>query len=286
MENKGLLDRKQIAGMNIHYMMYSLDYFLDCQQKVGIETIELWAAAPHFYLDAMTYQDCKEIRRKIASRGLEVKVVTPENCTYQYQLAAPKPMFFEKSFGYFSNGLKVASELGCNIMQINSGWGLFDEDREEAWKRAREMISRLAEEAQRYDILLAMESLRPEESQLITTLPDAKRMFDEVSHPNLKILIDTTAMSVAGETMEDWFRVFGDNIIHTHFIDSNPYGHLAWGDGNRDLELYLKTLQKYHYTGLLGQELTYETYYGKPLAVDEQNMKAYAPYLRHGAALS
>ena len=36
----------------------------------------------------------------------------------------------------------------------------------------------------------------------------------------LKILIDTTAMSVAGETIDDWFEVFGDDIWHTHFIDS------------------------------------------------------------------
>ena len=28
-----LIDRKQIAGMNIHYLFYSLDYFLDAQRE-------------------------------------------------------------------------------------------------------------------------------------------------------------------------------------------------------------------------------------------------------------
>ena len=35
------LQRRQIAGMNIHYLYYSLDYFLDAQAEVGLETIEL-----------------------------------------------------------------------------------------------------------------------------------------------------------------------------------------------------------------------------------------------------
>lgn len=142
-----LINREQIAGMNIHYLFYSLDYFLDKQAELGFKTIELWGGAPHFYLDSMGYQDAKEVRKKIESRGLQVKVFTPENVMYQYQMAAQTPELFEKSFQYFKNGLQVASELGCKIMQTNSGWGYWDEDREEAWKRSREMISKLADEA-------------------------------------------------------------------------------------------------------------------------------------------
>ena len=95
--------------------------------------------------------------------------------------------FLKKGFQYFKNGLQVASELGCKIMQTNSGWGYWNEDREEAWKRSREMISKLADEAGKLGICLAMESLRPQESQLVVTLKDAKRMYDEVNSPNLKI---------------------------------------------------------------------------------------------------
>lgn len=62
---KKLLNREQIAGMNIHYLFYSLDYFLDAQKELGFKTIELWGGAPHFYLDSMTYQDCKEVKKKL-----------------------------------------------------------------------------------------------------------------------------------------------------------------------------------------------------------------------------
>ena len=44
-ESKPTLRREQIAGMNIHYIMWSLDYFLDVQQRLGFESIELCGAA-------------------------------------------------------------------------------------------------------------------------------------------------------------------------------------------------------------------------------------------------
>ena len=54
--------REQVAGMNIHYLNYSLDYFLDAQQRLGFKSLELWCGAPHVWLDLMRYYDAKAIR--------------------------------------------------------------------------------------------------------------------------------------------------------------------------------------------------------------------------------
>ncbi len=32
----------QLAGMNIHYLFYSLKEFFAYQQKIGISSVELW----------------------------------------------------------------------------------------------------------------------------------------------------------------------------------------------------------------------------------------------------
>lgn len=273
------IKREQIAAMNIHYLFYSLDYFLDTQAKLGVKTIELWSGAPHFFIDSMTYTDCKEVRHKIESRGLSAKIITPENCTYQYQFAAQTKELFDKSFGYFSNAIKAGAELGCEIMAINSGWGYWNEDREEAFKRSCEMISKLSEVAEKQGLILAMESLRPQESQLVTTLKDAKRMYEEVNHKCLKVMIDTTAMGVACETIDQWFDAFGENIVHMHFIDGNPYGHLIWGDGNHNLAEWIETINKRGYKGHLGQEITDFDYFENPASHDKRNMEVFAPYI-------
>ena len=50
-----LLKREQIAGMNIHYLFYPLEYFLDAQVRAGIQTIEFWLGTPHFFLSHIEY---------------------------------------------------------------------------------------------------------------------------------------------------------------------------------------------------------------------------------------
>lgn len=276
-----LIERSQLAGMNIHYKYFSLEYFLDAQVRAGFQSIELWAGSPHFFLSDMEYDDCARVKRMVRERGLAVKVITPENCSVPYQFAAADPELYRRSFHYFKKGLDAGEELGCEIMAVHSGRGNLNEDREEAWKRGRDMLARLSDYARTKGITLAMESLRPQETNLAITLKDVKRMFDEIRHPNFKAMIDTCAMGVSGENPEQWFRVMGDeNIVHMHFVDGLPYGHLIWGDGRHDLAAWLKILHDHHYQGLLSQEITAPDYCYEPAKADIRNYRKFEPFMK------
>jgi protein FrlC len=272
--------REQIAGMNTHYIKYSLDYFLEAQQRADFRSIALWGGVPHFWLDYITYSDCRTIKKKVRDRGLKIVAFTAPACRYQYQFCAQEKDQNEKSYKYFTNGIKVTADLGCKIMTINSGWGYWDEDRETAWKRSEEMIARLVEIARQEGVVLAMETLRHEETQLVVKLEDAKRMFDEINHPSLKIMIDTIAMGVAGETLQQWFDVFGNDIVYTHFVDGTPYGHLIWGDGNYPMDAFIQCLNNNNYTGYLGQEITDTKYFEDPYIADIRNMRNFNRYIQ------
>lgn len=275
-----LIQRSQLAGMNIHYLYYSLDYFLNAQAEIGFTAIELWGGMPHFWLDHVSFSGCAAIREKINACGLQLAVFTPENCLYQYQVAAREAGHIQKSLAYFTNGLRAAASLGCGIMEISSGWGNRDEDRHEAWKRSAEMLYRLAVAAQKEGVLLALETLRPEESQLVTNIPSLRAMLAEVNHPNLKPMVDTCAMGVAGETLDDWFNAFGSEIIHIHFVDGTPYSHLIWGDGDRPLAEFIQSLNDHGYTGHLGQEITDFRYFEDPSTADRRNMIQFMPFFK------
>lgn len=280
-----LIERNQLAGMNIHYRYFSLEYFLESQVRAGFQNIELWAGSPHFFLSDMDYGDCVHVKRMLRERGLTVKVITPENCSVPYQFAAADPDLYRRSFSYFKKGLDAGEELGCGIMAVHSGRGNLNEDREEAWKRGRDMLARLSDYAEKKGITLAMESLRPEETNLAVTLNDVKRMFDEIHHPNFKTMIDTCAMGVSGENPEQWFQVLGDeNIVHMHFVDGTPYGHLIWGDGHHNLEAWLKTLQTHRYRGLLSQEITALDYCYKPAEADIRNYQMFVPFMEENSS--
>lgn len=263
--------RDQIDGMNIHWSQWSLDAFLDCQERLGFTGIELWGAMPHLWIDCLGYYDAKAIRHKIESRGLTANVLCPENVISPYQVNPQEELYVSRCHDYFANAIRCAAELGCTYLSINSGWGYWNESREEAWKRSRDMLRSLAEVAEQEGIVLTLETLRPQESQLVVTLEDEKRMLEEVGHPNLKAMVDTVAMSVSGETLEQWFESLGSDIRNMHFVDCNPYGHFVWDDGNRNLGDWVTTLDKYGYSGFLGQEITDERYLIDPAAADFRN---------------
>lgn len=270
-----LIKREQLVGMNQHYKKFSFDYFLDAQQRVGFQNIELWLGAPHFWLDSISYDDCKVIKKKVAEHGLQVVSATSPSMAYQYQYASREKYQFEQSIKYFSNGIKATAELGAKIMTINSGWGYWNDDFDTAFERSKDMISRLCSVASSEGIVLAMESLTSAESNIVNNIAAAKRMFDEINHPALKIMVDTIATGFAKETTSSWFEVFGNDLIHIHFVDGDhsTYAHYIWGDGQYPLEKELQCLNDNHYRGYLVQEVADDKYYGNPILADMENMK-------------
>ena len=91
----------RISVLNIHYINYSLDYFLDCQQALGVKNVELLAGRQDMWLDHKGSIDPKIIKKKLDDRGLKCPVITPDNCMLGYQFAAKEPELRERSYNYF-----------------------------------------------------------------------------------------------------------------------------------------------------------------------------------------
>lgn len=274
-----LVSKDRISVMNIHYANYSLDYFLDVQAELGVKNVELLGGHQGMWIDHKGYADTAPIRRKLEERGLKCPIITPEGIDYQYQYSGQSKELFERSYRFFANGVRMGAELGAKILMANSGWGYWTEDYEEGMKRTAEMFSRLSELCAEFDMEVAFESLRPQESHLCCDLKSTKDLIDRVNHPRCKAMLDLTAMEVAGETIEDWYAAFGpEKINHAHFVDGNPYGHLVWGEGHRNLEQCLNLLNSYGYTGYFSQELTDSSYYADPKSVDTRNMRMWSLY--------
>lgn len=267
------IKQSQLAVMNQHYRRYSLDYFLDCQQRLGVEQIELWCGASHFWLDHEGYGDVPALLEKLRRRNLRVVSVTAPSMAYQYQYASQEPEHLERSFRYFSNAIRLAARLGADRVVVNSGWGYSGEAEEPMWDRCRSHLSRLCHVAGEEGILLVMESLRRDESNLVYNLERARRMFREVGHPQLKMMVDNIATGAAGESLDEWFDAFGPDLIHMHFLDGDPWLHNIWGDGNTSLSRQIETLERRGFTGYLVQEVADEHYFSDPYAADERNLR-------------
>ena len=130
-----------------------------------------------------------------------------------------------------------------------SGWGNYDEPKEEAWKRSVEGLWSMAELAQKCGVTLAFEILQDMETNLCNDLQTTKKMMDEVQHPNFKLCVDTVPMRVKGNTLGEFFDVFGDRICHLHLTDGSPSGHVPLGLGDTPVKEHLAYMDQYHYDG-------------------------------------
>ena len=271
--------KEQLAVMNIQYRYYPFRKFLDDAVKYRIKNIEVWGAAPHFHLEDLTYLEIKQIRSDIERRGLKVVCYTPEQCVYPINIAADSRDERRRSLKFFENHIRAA-EIGADKILVTSGWGYFDgSNREEAWKHAVQGIYDLAECGACHGIRIALEVLRKDESNLVNDLPSLVHMLDELNHDRIGAILDTCPMNLAGETPKDYLDALGSRLIHVHFIDGAPRGHLAWGDGILDMRRYLNELSDGGYQGYLSLEITDGRYYLDPECSVRQSVEQLYPVL-------
>ena len=260
------LTMERVAAMSVQYWHYSLEYFLDSMVKCGIKNIEFWPGEPHYYRgDYLSAGEAakriREIRKQMDDRGLKVIMYTPETLGYPFNPAGRDERYRSRTIDMYKTAMEDALEFGTNKLFCNSGWGLLDEPREDAWKRSADTFRQISDYAGKMGIEICLEQLQPYESNLVCTSSDVKRMLDEVGADNFNSCIDIGAMAVAGEEIEDFYSKFPKKITHVHFSDLN---HEVPGDRGLPLKKYIDVLNANHYEGYLSLEVNDTMYIDDP----------------------
>jgi protein FrlC len=261
----GKLDLNKLCATNFTYYRYSFDYYLNDVQKLGLNAIEIWAVEPHLNIDEVKSADLQALKQNLRRRDIKVQCVTPEQIAYPLNIAAKDEGLRQRSLKHFFRTIEICAELEAPFVLLASGSGFEDEPREEAWKRSADSIAQIATAAEKAGITLTMEGLQPCESNVICTIEEIGRMRKEINSPALKVAIDSVAMAVNNETIADFMNAFGDEVLHSHFIDGEPAGHMAWGDGKLPLDKYIAELAAGNYQGYLSFEAMGPRYWLDPL---------------------
>ena len=98
-------------------------------------------------------------------------------------------------------------------------------------------------------------------------------MCREISSPALKAMADTVQVQVAGEEIEEYFDVLGENLRHIHIADGTPGGHLALGDGTISLRQMLGGILRRGYSGFLTMETADRRYFAEPEEADRRSLQ-------------
>lgn len=255
----------RLSAANYHYKRYSLDYFFRSAERLGYQTIELWASGPHLNLEDFTADDLKTVKRKIQDHHLKLICFTPEQCLYPISVCHPDKVYRDRSVDFFCRHIEACVLLGCDKMVVSTGNAYLDGDPEEEWKWCVESFRKICDKAEKEGVALATEPFTKYTTHICNNVGQLKRLMQEVGSPVLKGLADTDVIATTGtDSLQKFAETLGSDLIHVHFLDGNPGGHLVPGDGKLDMKGALKLFDGMGYQGYLSLEILDRRYVMDP----------------------
>jgi D-psicose/D-tagatose/L-ribulose 3-epimerase len=152
---------------------------------------------------------------------------------------------------YLDHTLARCRELGGSIVVWGSAGSRNVEpgySREKAWSQIKEFLGWAGDIARRHQIIIAIEPLRHQESNIINTGAEALKLVHEVNHPNIKMIFDYYHMRVEHECPEIVWKARKE-IVHFHF--ANPQGRL-WPKSPAEDPVYaefFRQVERIHFQG-------------------------------------
>ncbi len=253
------LKMSQVALSNFVYYRYSLDYTLASLERIGARSIELYSGA-HFCLEDVSVPDMKALKRKIKDHHLRVINFCPENCTYPMNMASRNREMAIRTYKNYVRAIQTASELECPHVLCFPGFALADESYDDAWKRAVDAMSQLADVAAGYGVSNLLEATGVGVTVLNGTCKTVK-MLEEIKSPGLTGMIDLMCIEIIGDTIESAIEQLGiERVNHIHFSDADEvtpghWEHRVPGDGKVNVEHDLEVLDRHGFKDYFGCEV-------------------------------
>ncbi len=275
------MKRSQIVVGNYTYPYHSYDYFLDSMERLGIENIELWGSDPHVYFGDQNFYEVSAIGKKIRSRGMNVRCVTPEQVMYPINIAHENRDARSRSVEFFRRHIDIANILEAPKVLVTSGRCNLDGNWDECFKNAVDSLQELGYYARKRGVCIAFEPLVRKGYDMVVYAKDLKELLDAVDdYEGVKGMIDVDEAARVDESPKDFVEQVGiENLNHVHFIDGMPGGHLALGDGVLPLERYLDELDAAGYESDIALEIMDGRYYFDPEPSIKKSLEFFENYM-------
>ena len=267
------MNRDNLCAMNIHYRYYSLEYFFESCQLNGFKNAELWLCPQHFFINYCDSEDPEILVELIKKYDVNIACLTPEqNNPKPNNIAARSKLLINNTRLYFRKVIDLANYLHCPKVLVTPGWAYYDEPIKMATERSILMLQELCDYAKSFNIDLCMESIWKQSSNIAYDIKKVSTLKKKIERDNFKLTVDLGALGDAGESIEDWFIEFGNDIAHCHFVDGTPTGHMPWGMGNRNMANDLQEFYSNNYTGLFSLEYVNPVSYINPSQIDHMTV--------------
>ena len=223
----------------------------------------------HLWLDHYRCVGAETLKQHLAEAGIAVDVFHPGR--YHYSLFASAGTRQDLcTREYLRRCMDVASSLGCTTVCLQPDGALIDD--QNSLSSLCRQLSALCGDAVQYGVTLCLQTVTPEDSAILHTLPQLLTVLDAV--PELAAALDTVPVSLAGESIPQWFDKLGQRIRFVRFQDGRGcYGRI-WGQGVFPSQDYAHQLLHSGYSGLVSINGLSTRYQEDPAAADRRNRAA------------
>jgi D-psicose/D-tagatose/L-ribulose 3-epimerase len=212
-------------------------------KKAGFDGVEI----PIFEGDANHY---KTIRKELDNLGLACTAVTI--ATPQANPISADAAIRQAAVNQLKWALEMTAILRGEIMAgpyhsplaVFSGAGPTPDEK----KWAADVFRKVAEEAKKLGIMLAIEYLNRFECYFLSTAADARALVQQVNHPNFRTMYDTFHANIEEKNVAEVIAALAGSFIHVHISENDRgtpgTGHVQWDET-------FKALRKSGYEGWL-----------------------------------
>ena len=239
-------------------------------KAAGINTIEISVGNTQL-ADAL---DFKEARRLADKYGIELWSLHLPFLPFNV-IDPSVPALADYTVKYFCSFIDKATEIGIKTIVIHpSGEPIAESDRPMRLECAKKSLAALAEYAKAKGAVIAVEDLPR------TCLGrDSSDILELISaHPDLRVCFDTNHL--LGESIADFIKKVGDNIITTHVSDYDEKNERHWlsGEGVIDWKALKDALIAIGYDGPWLYELGLD---GSLPTIDRERRLEYSDFARN-----
>jgi sugar phosphate isomerase/epimerase len=220
----------------------------DFVASLGYHGIEI---APFIFADSadqITPDQRRDIRRTAEQRNLQLiglhwLLVKPPGL----HITRPDPATRKRTADYFLTLTQLCADLGGHVLVIGSPHQRSLQpgvSPDQALNNAIEVFRPSLDLAAKTNVTLAIEPLRPAQTDFITTAAQGLDLVRRINHPNFQLHLDVIAMSSEPKPIPDVIREGAPHLAHFHVNDPNMQGP---GMGDLQYEPIIAALREVHY---------------------------------------
>ena len=207
--------------------LYSIQDAIPLIKRAGYDGVDIWGGRPHVYRQDLSVEELQSLRQAILDQGMSVSSFMPAFYRYPHSLSNPNPKVRQDSIDYMRMCVDNAAALGAEVVLVVPDFSLHGQSRQDSLNRLIESIDTVAQyTAQHPEIMLGIEILYTDETDLVNSAADAQAIIEQLGHSNIGAVLDTGTLNLSKEPIEDIFSLLGKKVLQIHANDNWPL--LAW----------------------------------------------------------